>query len=339
MPESESEELGRRRLEEVVQKNLEGRLFRYYRNVGSIIIAVLAFFGYTVGWPAIQGQIEKSIDRLVAAPVKSANDSVNAFSVIVNKDLVLLRSQADGLTDAIGKVNARAVDISEQYSTSKQLLEALKGKMQDIQRQQTELDNRLKNVQSTSEALNQQLKFSTATPQDIAKIARVIESLTTQTSSIAEAVTKLQTDLKQPSLQGSQGSIESALTELSTKSGQLVSSTAGAVNLQARAIVYVQFAGGSRDDIKLVTAKLRTDGWSVPAEDRDVNADGQSEVRYFHIEDRDLADRLVGDVNAALKSADFQGLTVKTKDASKNPNISLPRLGVLELWLEIPLRK
>ncbi len=44
-------ELTRRRLEEQVKAKVEGDLFRYYRNVGSIVAAVLAAVGIFIGWP------------------------------------------------------------------------------------------------------------------------------------------------------------------------------------------------------------------------------------------------------------------------------------------------
>ena len=56
-------ELAQRRLQEAVKTKVEADLFRYYRNVGSIIIAVLGAVGIAFGWPAMQSFSRKDFFR------------------------------------------------------------------------------------------------------------------------------------------------------------------------------------------------------------------------------------------------------------------------------------
>jgi prefoldin subunit 5 len=324
----DEQELSRRRLEEEIQKNLETRLFQYYRNIGAIIVTVLGVFGYTVGWPAVQRLITDTINTQIRAsveqPVADARKAVDEFNAIINVKLPSLRSQTEAVHEALGRAHARTGEIVEQYGASHERIKS----------RQSELDVELKNAQATADALSQQLKYSTPTKQDIQQLATLVDALAKQTAHIATSVTQLQVATNSPVSPDT--NLEKNLSDLKDKTGEL---TQVSIDRKAQAIVYVQFAGGSREDIKLVTANLREKGWSVPAEERTSNAAKQFEIRYFHTEDSSVASQLASDVNGALTAAGFANVSVSARDVSKNPNIKLPRGGVLELWIEIPLRK
>ena len=86
------------------------------------------------------------------------------------------------------------------------------------------------------------------------------------------------------------------------------------------------------------TAALETARYIVPSEDRQSNAAAKHEVRYFHDNDKEAAQRLAEDTTAALRELGYasdQIPNIVVKSLVTFPG-KKPRLGVLELWVEIP---
>src|SRR5208337_4413502 len=63
-------------LEGVVRANVESALFRYYRNLGSAIIAVLGIIGISLGWPEFKSYLKEEVGQQVQAPIKDAVEKV-----------------------------------------------------------------------------------------------------------------------------------------------------------------------------------------------------------------------------------------------------------------------
>ena len=112
--------------------------------------------------------------------------------------------------------------------------------------------------------------------------------------------------------------------------------------MQARnkSTVFFQFAGGRREQAEDLSAALKGKGYVVPGEDRERGAAGKHEVRYFHNKDEAAAQRLAEDATRVLRGLEYLGrkattVTVKSFVSYRGKK---PRLGVLELWLEIPPR-
>jgi hypothetical protein len=98
--------------------------------------------------------------------------------------------------------------------------------------------------------------------------------------------------------------------------------------------VYVQFAGGARGDIERVSGHLRSNGWTVPPEERIGSAAGKHEIRYFHELDRAAALLLRDDYNRALEQSGFKPDVAVT--SGPVPVKQLPGKGTLEVWIELP---
>ena len=107
--------------------------------------------------------------------------------------------------------------------------------------------------------------------------------------------------------------------------------------VQDQNTVYVQFAGGLREDIQSVSQRLKTEGWIIPGgEERTSNAVGRKEIRYFHTQDKPAAEKLANDASMALVDTGFESIDIQATDFTRYPNI--PKPGVLEFWVQIPLR-
>ena len=97
----DEEELLQRRLVETIRANVEANLFRYYRNLGSLIITVLGLVGVTFGRPALPSRYSNIATDF---PVSDDNNGIGIWlnggvywtlSQHFNLGLDLRYSQAD----------------------------------------------------------------------------------------------------------------------------------------------------------------------------------------------------------------------------------------------------
>jgi len=102
----------------------------------------------------------------------------------------------------------------------------------------------------------------------------------------------------------------------------------------ALSTVYFQFAGGSRDQAKLLSKALQDKGYKIPGEERVGAAAGQREVRYFNDDQKSIAVQLAIDVTQALQQLGYPSLAVTAKFAGDPAKSNAD--GKLELWLELP---
>ena len=101
--------------------------------------------------------------------------------------------------------------------------------------------------------------------------------------------------------------------------------------------IYFQFAGGSRDQAKQISAALQDKGYKIPGEERISSAEGQHEVRYFYPGQKPIAQQLANDLNQALRQLGYSGKTTVGIDTGGAVTRSNPD-GKLEVWLDIPLK-
>ena len=102
----------------------------------------------------------------------------------------------------------------------------------------------------------------------------------------------------------------------------------------ALSTVYLQFAGGTRDQARQLSKSLQDKGYKIPGEDRTEAAAGKREVRYFYAAQKAIGIQLAADATQALQRLGYPSLQVSAVLAA-NPAKSNPD-GKLELWLEIP---
>jgi uncharacterized phage infection (PIP) family protein YhgE len=125
--EKEEEELLQRRLEETIRVNVEAKLFRYYRNVGSLIITALGLVGVTIGWPALQAQVRTTVETQISNQVEQPVADAQAVATqaeklaensrrLVETGLELIRDKQTRITDTLGRLDARSDDLNGTFA-------------------------------------------------------------------------------------------------------------------------------------------------------------------------------------------------------------------------------
>ena len=296
-----------------------------YRNMGSLIIAVLGLVGVSIGWPALQAQIKTTIETQISQQVKEpvtdaqkvaeeAEKLADHSRRAVDTGLKEIRYKQTRITDTLGRLDARSEDLNGTFAK--------------VDAQIDQLDQNAEDLQQRMDTFNEQFKFNLATQDDVNAIYKDLSSLAAKSRDLAAAVQKIQepsgTSDKKIALVSSFDDVASQVKERS----EAVSTT--------KSTVYIQFAGGRREDIKTVSEELKLQDWLVPGEERTPKAVDLKEVRYFHTQDEKAAEKLAADTNTALEANGFGSIIVSAKDSTNYPKP--PRQGVLELWVDISLR-
>ena len=323
-------ELTRRRLEDEVRGKVEGSLFRYYRNLGSAILAALAGVGFFVGWPALRSQIDNEvkaqISTQVTEPVRKANEaadqarkSASEADKVANETLSRLEDRQEQLRDQIGNIN-------RSYEDAAILLGATK--------------SRLKAIDSNLAGLEEAVRYF----NDLAKrdpVGRLeIDSLKETIAKVAASAAELAKLLGANSLIVDNAIVDTTqeqLQQVVTDQTQAIETNDNATQNDPRgaSTVFVQFAGGSREAIQRVTEVLKQQKWKVPGEERIGAAAGKREIRYFHESDRNAAMLLRDDLNTALQTVGLGAVQIGEIGAPLDV-AKKPAKGVLEVWVEIP---
>lgn len=315
-------ELTRRRLEDEIKEKVEGELFRYYRNIGSIIIAVLGAVGITFGWPALLSRIDDQIERKVKEPVEAATKSAQKAKEIADDILLRLEDKQENLNQSIGRLGGKFDEMHVRYGAASAQVEAVEEHVAEM-RQLTAFFKKKVQANPVSREEIGQLEARLATViSETRKLAASIKTLGVQASDQNQTAKRVEKKLETIDIP-----VPSELEREADK------------NPRTNATAYVQFAGGKREDIQLVSQILRDTGWTVPGEERLTIAAGKHEVRYFHEVDAKAAQLLAEDVNKAIVTAGFPQKQGKEVTWNKVSVKNLPATGIIELWIEIPFRK
>lgn len=313
-------ELVRRRLEDEVKSKVEGELFRYYRNLGSIIITVLGAVGITIGWPALVSRIDAQIAKQVEVPVALATQTANDANKIANGILAQLEHKQENLNQSIGRLGGKFDEMHVRYGKASAQINTV--------------EEHVGEVRQLTEFFKGRVQTNPVSREELTQLDARLTEIVSQTGVLAAAITKLGSGAT-----GQSSAVTIAEEQLNriykeqTSAAENAKATDASPRINATA--YVQFAGGKRGDMELISKNLRDVGWTVPGEERIGAAAGKKEVRYFHDSDAEAASLLAKDVNKAIIAVGFNPMEVV---ASKVPVKNLPAVGIIELWLEIPLR-
>lgn len=346
-------ELLERRIGEKVAENVERSLKWRYGTALAVFVAVTGL----VGW-SIKVEVEKQIASVaknaeadMAEAVQRAesrtDELLDKTEMRVRSQLETLDTQAkdarlkfqlsEALTDEVAKRVARNMDQVDErvrsFDAKVAVLTQFGGRVDDLDHRSTELDLKIKDGHAQTDARLAKLNDMVA---DVGRVADMDRNLAT----LAQQVAAMQTAMQQVAsaapaaapAPAAYASVRSALQGIVSESGRRTEAAAKPAD-EART-VFVQFAGGLREQAKSLSEALRRDGYVVPGEERTAGAAGQREVRYFHDSDRASATELVRAVNAALVDLGY-GVTVAGADFTGYRKLK-PRPGTLELWLEMP---
>jgi uncharacterized phage infection (PIP) family protein YhgE len=304
-------ELIERQLADRVTERVRSALFRLYATVGVAVISVIGFVSWDIVTDIkseIKSEIKKDIDKEIAAKRTEITERVTETRIIakraneviqrVEKQLDEFEPQAEDLDETIQKVKTLNV-------TSKNLIAEYSREIQPL----------VSNVESLS--------------QRLVSLAKQVDQLNTLASGSSVSIGE---EVIQTTQQRS-AAIQSVISDSKEAEQRLDQA-------RKKTTVFLQFAGGRREQAEALSAALIADGYIVPGEDREGGAAGKHEVRYFHDEDEKNAERLAEDTTRAFRTLGYTDRNIP--DVVVNSLVTYPgkkpRLGVLELWLEIPPR-
>lgn len=321
-------ELAQRRLEDQVKAKVETDLFRYYRNLGSVVVLVLGAFGFSIGWPTVKREIENQITTLVSEPVKEAiaatqkaRHTANEAQRLADNVLGRIDERQKQLQKDIGRINARYDEVSINYGSAK-----------------TRLDEINSEVSLLEEAIAYFRELAKRDPvgrEELENLKSSIAEVAVRARDLASIVGESESSGPDPAVEDVQEGLARVATDQNEALAALENATI--VDPRGSSTVFVQFAGGRRDDLRAVTDILRNEGWNVAPEERIASAAGKSEIRYFHDIDNKAANSLRDDLNAALDIAGFARMEIT--DIGKPMKVAKPPAkGILEVWLELPLK-
>lgn len=309
-------ELFERRLEEKITQRVEATLRWRYGLVGAAFAAALVVAG--VSWNrtidsivvGIAEETQKRIEEKIRELSRSADESKKSVDV------------SFAIAEQLSKQNADAVaEAKRKFAEVGQTIEAI----DILQARQKDLDVRTKDLvvtvgsQPIPTLLDDVRTKLAAVGEQVDRLSQIVAKLpgaSTLTAKDGSTAAKVQTDV----------------ANLVQRAGEEVRQSAYA---QKMATVFIQFAGGTREQAQAFGAALRTAGYNVPPEDREGGAAQQHEVRFFNDVDADPADILAKAATKTLADLGYKGLTVKPANATNFTGVK-PRPGVLELWIELP---
>ncbi len=307
-------ELLERQLSDKVTARVRPALFRVYATIGTTVIATLGFVSWDIVSDIkaeIKAEIRAEIDESIVADIKEKRKEIEGLIV----ESRILAKQA----------NEVVLDLDK--------------KIKDFEPQASQLDETILKVNSLNvDARNLVALYST----EVKPLVENFGKLSGQLQSLAQQVDQLNS-IAGTETTSSEMNVDSSETRGNAISSVITETTQ--VNKQFRernkTTVFFQFSSATKGQAEELSQVLKEKGYIVPAEDRETSAVGKHEVRFFHSEDEAEAKALAGDITDALK-----GLGYPESDNTKiitrsyvNYSAKKPRVGVIELWLDLPFLK
>jgi hypothetical protein len=309
-------ELLERRLADRVTERVRSDLFSWYAAIGTAVITVCGILGVNVVL-SIKSEIKSEIKQEFEQELQVKRDEVRelisetrlkakeAKDIIeqVQQELIAFRPQAEGLDNNIQKVKILDDKIQKLDKISTSL---------DIASQRQPLDSSVDSLQS-------QLK----------ELAIQVDKLN---SIVTVSVQKPGGESVQAAQQR-KAAIQSVI--LATQKAEQ-----SLAEKRKRTTVFFQFAGGKRPQAEALSDALKKADYIVPGEEREGEAAGKHEVRYFYNQDRVAAESLAQDATRALRNLGYSISQVPNIEAKSFVSYrgKKPSQGTVELWLEIPSR-
>jgi hypothetical protein len=312
-PSPEMLELLERRLADSVGDRVERTLKVRY---ASILAAVLALVGVS-GWGAIQSQVNNLVGNVLDPVRREAERAIEESKL-----------RLESLRETQGRVAATTEKVEEQIAAGERRLEAFQAR---LTKQQDEFDRLLETMNDQFAAALVRRRELEA---DIARTGRAVEASLAATQAELAGLARLTGELAALATQGRPGGEADAARFAAETAAVAERTRRAAAGDQLVATVFVQYDRAVPAKVAADLAeRLRAARYVVPAEDQ-VPTEAR-EVRFFAAADREAADRLAREAEAALEAMGLGRLTVEVKDLSAYDKAK-PRAGTLELWLALP---
>ena len=325
-------------LADAVKGSVEVSIFKTYRNTAATVLAVLAAVGVTVGWPTIRSVIEERVKVEVATEVKEPVLAAQALAEKARAAADRAATEADLRREQIGREMANHEAKIDDFNAKAAAIE------QRTDKANAEITAHIASNKVTIDGLDQRaqsidLKFTSVGVTD--EIASQVKSLAEQVAKLFAAFKSLANVASHPEIVASAGGVG----DEASKIGARLETIQKAANVQqtdadnkAVTTVFVQFAGGSRAQVAQIIGPLAKTGTFVfPGAERTEAADGHRDIRYFYGEDAAAATALRTQINDTLKQLGYS-IQIDSLSPDWLKFHKKPQRGVLELWLEVPLR-
>ena len=181
-------------------------------------------------------------------------------------------------------------------------------------------------------------EFTFASQDSVKILSDQVTKLATQIGTIDTALKPLAQSLgRAPDTAAAQAQLQSLQSLSATVQAQVQSIVANPIRqnvLVSKPTLFVQFAGGTRDQMVAITSILKNGSdFAVPAEESTKGATGQHEIRYFFEEDKAVAEKAQAAVNAAFAEKGLRIAKVTLQPMLDYPK--KPPRGVFELWVDL----
>jgi predicted phage tail protein len=311
-PSPEMLELLERRLADSVGDRVERTLKVRY---ASILAAVLALVGVS-GWGAIQSQVNNLVGNVLDPVRREAERAIEESKL-----------RLESLRETQGRVAATTEKVEEQIAAGERRLEAFQAR---LTKQQDEFDRLLETMNDQFAAALVRRRELEA---DIARTGRAVEASLAATRAELAGLARLTGELAALAAEGRPGGQADA-ARFAAETAAIAERSQSAFVGDLVATVFVQYDRAVPAKVAADLAqRLRAARYVVPGEDQ-VPTEAR-EVRFFAAADREAADRLAREAEAALEAMGLGRLPVEVKDLSAYDKAK-PRAGTLELWLALP---
>lgn len=317
-------ELIERQLTETITEKVKDKLFKTYRNLGLVVGGIITFTGWGIT-QHIENVVVNDVRGTISGKIEMINQMMTQAEVlgkIANK----LNEETEISIDKTKK------DLQSFNKTRNELNTSLE-QLEKANNQIFALTNDIATLQRTAQNLDD------IELRDITPMKHGIETLSGQIATLSEQVNKinqLTANLSNSKVADKEKStqIASALQGVieETSQNQLIIE-----NARRKTSVFLQFSVGTRNQATALVKRLTSDEFIIFDPERTDLANNKQEVRYFHAEDKDAAEKLANQTIAKLSELGYTDTNTDVKVVSFVPSQEKkPRPGVIELWLQIP---
>jgi archaellum component FlaC len=301
-------ELLERQLAERVGSRVQASLFKLYAAAGLAVISVVGFFG----WDLV-GDIKSEIKTEVTQSIEA---DIGRKRLEISERVTEARFMANRANEVIQRVETQLDEFEPQ---AKNLNDTI-SKVRDLNITSRDLianySNELKPLVANVESLSSQLRVLAEQVDELSRISSGNE--------IPNDPVAVQTYEQRSNILSSVISDNKAAEERYAQA-------------RSKPTIFLQYTDGSQTQAEDIAAELKGLGYWLPGEERVDQASGKREVRYFHEEDEQAAQKLADDVNSVLTGMGLLSETsmevgIKSLVSYRSKK---PGAGILELWLDI----
>jgi hypothetical protein len=320
----------RTKLSESVQTNVENRLFKLYRAYLYTALAIMTFIGIPsiliYASTRIDSQIDSQITKRTEEPVKKAVDAADKAAIGLQLIDAKAEEKSKSIQRELDSLEERRNALDKEIKESRLAVLSINSDITDVKNY---IEDFKKSVETLRVSLGQKYASFGA-----------LDDLKTQTQALSEQVSSLGSALKSLASGVNTPAVVSEAGQAADQSGEIQRNLATQLSSAeevTKPTVFVQFAGSSRDQINELITEIGTgDKYILPGAERLSAAAGKHLIRYYYEKDRESALKLQIDTNEALTRLGYRRVAID--DPIIPPGVKKPQRGVLELWLELPLR-